>query len=352
MDRNKRLWVLGASDPEMQMIEDLLVAAGEYVAYAADATEKRIRGGMPAETVIPCPRAREWTGDGVDGSTVELILVECSLPPGMEVARSVTRIDHHSPGDPGYGRPPSEFMAASSLGQVLAHLGVAVVYSHRDDSVSVLGGHEGQDGWDYRWSGIGQPTNFQGLPFGPPVCPGANQWTTGKHGIWAAMPTPEALDDALDLIEPREAMIVAAADHCLAAAYRGECRGVDPDELMAWRAKTRAEFQGRPVADVLSDIRRAHVRLLDAYSLAEVPTMRDMRGPVVPELPEAATRMGVGYMSGPLESPDGRRKFTCSGTADEVRAWIKAAPAMGIVDTYGDPARGFAGGYERTGGPS
>src|SRR5690606_41990813 len=55
------------------------------------------------------------------GSTV--YAVECIdvLPDGW------VRIDHHRPGDPGYGRPPHEFLSVSSVGQVvvvLARLGV------------------------------------------------------------------------------------------------------------------------------------------------------------------------------------------------------------------------------------
>src|SRR5690606_25622302 len=34
----------------------------------------------------------------------------------------VVVIDHHRPGDPGYGRPPEEFLAASSIGQVITEL--------------------------------------------------------------------------------------------------------------------------------------------------------------------------------------------------------------------------------------
>ena len=45
-------------------------------------------------------------------------------------------------------------------------------------------------------------------------------------------------------VEPTPALrLVAAADHCLAAAYRGACPDVDPDALMRWRAETRAQFQ-------------------------------------------------------------------------------------------------------------
>lgn len=68
----------------------------------------------------------------------------------------------------------------------------------------------------------------------------------------------------------------------------------------------------------------------------------------VPELPEAAARYGYAYVSGPLASPDGREKITCSGEAHVVDAFLRHwAEREGLEDLYGDPARGFAGGYMR-----
>ena len=65
------------------------------------------------------------------------------------------------------------------------------------------------------------------------------------------------------------------------------------------------------------------------------------------EIPEAAAREGLGYVSGPLIDRDGRRRFTCAGSEAQVRAWMEHwAPAHGLGDVYGDPVRGFAGGYE------
>lgn len=310
-----RLWILGAPDPEMEAIETLLIECGECVAYAAlchaSDPPTRVRPGHRAETAIPCPRSRMFKGDGGDGSTIDLYLVECDLPPGMEIARSVTRMDHHTPGDPGYGRPVEEFLSASSVGQVISELERIGVYR----PVSV----------------------------------------------------------------PRQLVLTAAADHCLGAAYRGQCPGIDPDELMRWRAESRAAFQQRPVAEVLADIERAKetvlsapyvtVREADAYDVygqladwsgyppvawGDALTVRDLRGAGrvdargggVPELPEAALRLGEGYLAGPLETPDGRHKLVCSGTAEQVRAFIEHwAPSQGLVDLYGDPMRGFAGGY-------
>src|SRR5690606_10871211 len=157
-------------------------------------------------------------------------------------------------------------------------------------------------------------------------------------------------------------VLIAAADHCLGAAYRGECPGVDPDELMRWRAESRAKFQGRTVDEVLADVERAQAPLRAAPELGllgdpcSAVVVRDMRQPVdqrpTRELPEAAVRLGIGYVSGPLVGPDGRQKITCSGTADQVRAFLDHwAPAQGLVDAYGDPARGFAGAYLTTEAP-
>jgi hypothetical protein len=147
---------------------------------------------------------------------------------------------------------------------------------------------------------------------------------------------------------PKELVLAAAADHCLAAAYRGECPGVDPDELMAWRAASRARFQRRAVEDVLADVERARQALRHAPLLELAPgvTARDMRGQTVPELPEAAAREGVCFI-GEQRLPDGRVKIVHQcGAPYQIRAFMEQwAPAQGLTDIYGDPARGFAGGF-------
>ncbi len=306
--------ILGASDPEMTEIEAVARAMGAAVYYA---THRGVRA-TPANAYAP---------DGIvgpNGETIiapiggfgQIVVVECApaagcaswpwlalgLVPGAEAeldcAALVTRVDHHAPGDPGFGRPPSEYLEASSLGQVLALLGLA--------------------------------------------------------------PTPRQ-------------RLIAAADHCLGAAYRGECPGVDPEELMVWRAESRAAFQGRSVDEVLADVEATTAALRAALQVdlrspawathdyahdwarsvckrcaRDSVWVADMRrDPPWPELPEAATRLGAGYISGPLKGPDGRQKYTCSGSPEQVRAWMEVAEdAFGLTDLYGDPARGFAGGYQ------
>src|SRR5690606_31605785 len=242
----------------------LLRQCGETIIYATDASGQRVHPGSAYRCPVPSVP---------DGSTV--YAVECIdvLPSGWR------RIDHHRPGDPGYGRPPSDFLPASSVGQVLLEL----------DRLGVA--------------------------------------------------------DRLSAADIIEAIHAAAADHCLAAAYRGECPGVDPDKLMRWRVATRAAFQGRSPEELLADVERARAALREAPSidLGAGTSVGDVRETFVREIPEAAVRDGVAYL-GVVADRDGRRKVVLGGhtTPETVRAFMTDwAPSQGLADIYGDPARGF-----------
>jgi hypothetical protein len=213
--------------------------------------------------------------------------------------------DHHRPGDPGFGRPPADFLPASSVGQVLQILACRQDWNAGEDS---------------RWYSA----------------PGALYFVEGGWHLDTCYGTVDV---------SREIILTAAADHCLGAAYRRACPGVDPDELATWRAESRATFQGRTVAAVLADVEETRAALRAAPMLV-LTTLRDMRRETPwPELPEAGAREGVGYASGPLRGPDGKEKWTCSGTPKQVRGWLIWAQLQGLRNPYGDPERGFAGAY-------
>lgn len=297
-----RLWILGAADPEMSGIEQLLAQCGEEYAIAA-VDGVRVHPGNAYRMIHPDPSV--WNGR-------DIILVECGYDPRIKAPRRCARcgdyqwgdwagyadlgddgqpvaggmgvcgdlhewvpmivVDHHRPGDPGHGRPPVEFLVASSIGQVLAILGREATQEQR---------------------------------------------------------------------------LVAAADHCLAAAYRGECPGVDPDELMRWRVTSRAAFQGRTEAEILADVEHARQILRESgkTDAGAAGYYADMRGQHVPELPEAAAREGIPFLSA-IRDRDGREKVVLQAApADLVSAFLDCRIVPGLVDIYGDPARGFAGGY-------
>lgn len=386
---NDRIWVLGASDPEMELIERVLRECGERVEYAAvwrDGVRRRVTA---AEAYGPDVEI----GWGLRGLRATAYMVECA--PAVLVGSSIdgidwggvaVTIDHHRPGDPGYGRPPSEFLTASSLGQViseLARLGQLpweqVGCGSYDDPVGC------ERGSLLPWYPHPGGGRVEDLPLSSAewqvciVAPGE----TG--GDWGADPSDWA-------VVPRDLVLCAAADHCLPAAYRGECPGVDPDALMRWRAETRAAHQGRSVEELLADVEEAIEEIRYAPTLRHVSTIEqrrvveaweydrvcngrrpdpdtwyrrraealdavyvprglegvlDLRDYEVPELPEAAVREGVAYLATVVER-DGRRKVVLGGhtTPECVRAFMSEwAPAHGLVGVYGDPARGFAGAY-------
>jgi hypothetical protein len=332
------LIILGARDPEMEEIERLVRAHRCDVGYAVDDGGRRVTPAQAYDCGVELPLHVR------DAAPVRTLLVECS-PRGLvgEV------IDHHRAGDPGYGRPPAEYLSGSSVGQVVRALGLDQCRVCRDTI-----------DWADR-HGLG----------GAPCLGVADQGVLGGMG-----PCGDLHGWPMPVAEYARVRLVAAADHCLAAAYRGECPGVSPDELMRWRAETRAAFQGRAVDTVLADVEatRAALRMATRLTLlglgdmthtadhdwsssvcdgcargpVEVADMR--REPPWPELPEAAAREGAAYVSGPLRGPDGRAKYTCAGDPDVVRAFMAWAERIGLVDAYGDPERGFGGAYAPGGG--
>lgn len=359
MSNNDRLWILFASDPEMQAIEKLLREVGETnIAYAVAGVDRvnpsnayKAERAHYARAFDDENRTHEDMGHNAYPQTgVTEYWIEGDFPLGRPRALNdaaeyieVYRIDHHRPGDYGYGLASKYFLEASSLGQVIKKLALLGLLNHWQDS-----GTQGHI-----------PGYF--FNYGSTIC--------------IASSGPE-------LIVPHELVLIAAADHCLGAAYRGECPGVNPDELLKHRVAQTVAFKNDPAItaeSVLLDIATAHQALLDAPEIildghmcpwhgvghstaqdcanesgtdyADDPCWeiyaRDMRGHYVPGLPDAGTRWNISYIADGLPGRDGRVKVVCSGNSDAIKAFMNVwAKQQGLVDIYGDPARGFAGGYK------
>lgn len=329
--------LLGASDPEMALIEGLARDCGLEVAYATVEGKRchpgnayKADGCTPAEgvqgmasryersgIVLPEEEAAAKAAAYYNTALPEgAVWVECGPAPSGAVV-----IDHHRPGDYGFGRGPADFLAASSIGQFVAWLAANGLLSnldwHRDrcQPSSLLGRFEFAEGDD--------PTDGWSVRTGP----------------------------VRTRIVPTEILLAAAGDHCPGAAYRGKCPGVDPDTLMGWRAATRAAFQKRPVEAVLADVRSAMAAIEAApVNVLGGRRVADFRNSgTVPELPEAALRLGRATLAVVTER-DGRQKVVVGGADPDQKAIVTAfirlmAPEWGLKDVYGDPERGFAGGY-------
>lgn len=166
----------------------------------------------------------------------------------------------------------------------------------------------------------------------------------GYNGLPQDYLKSSSLGQVLSLLglEPTpEQRIIAAADHCPTQAYRGECPGVDPLELARWRTHSRAVRRGISPQEMERAIEEAREVLLQAEKIEfagqSIAWVGDRKG----EIPEASARYGVPFMY--AENKGARKKLGIMGAAPEVIArWMREC---GLQDVYGDPIRGYAGGY-------
>lgn len=259
---NKPIFILGASDPEMMEIERVVRAAGYPVRYAAT----RLAGGALERTRSrDANNARDVLGGPIYPRTEKFVFVECrvqGLCPDLIV-------DHHQPGDPGYAAGAAEYMAGSSLGQVLSFLGQ-------------------------------EPTELQ--------------------------------------------RIIAAADHCPAQAYQGLCPGVSPEKLRQWRTASRAERRGVSFEQMEMAIESAHHALLTADKVTFMgQPFAWVSDRNCGEWMEASARYGIPFMYAERVARSNTTKLgIMSAAPDLVQAWMADC---GLSEVYGNPHRGYAGGY-------
>jgi hypothetical protein len=145
--------------------------------------------------------------------------------------------------------------------------------------------------------------------------------------------------------EPTETQrLLAAADHCLTAAYQGECPGIDPDELLFMRASWRAKAWDRTLGDVVDgimDSAKAVRRHFDSERGESV--FLDPTG-IPQDLAE-----GAAYAGHPIRYrqffPNGDLKeMLKGGSPGHIERFMEEHRRAGR-EVYGNPHRGYAGAY-------
>lgn len=268
------LFLLGADDPEMRRIEELLHEWHGVSVWHTTKDGKRVHPGNayqadPIEII------------GIEQE--ELVLVECEPVPLPE---NITfhRIDHHRPGDPGYGLPASQYLEASSLGQVAHFLGITMALTHDD-------------------------------------------------------------------------LVLAAMDHCPAAAIRGECPGVSDQDVFHRKSLEISKATGATFEEVHERVVYFQAQLENAPEVViGEQTLKDLRGQdtgsgysldyLCSQVATLASGEGVLLLT--HDRGDTRKKWTIAGhcTPQCVEAFIAEwGPAQGLTGIYGVPNRGYAGGY-------
>ena len=320
MNLSNTLFILGAQDPEMVYIKNILKSVGAAIAHAT-VESKRVHAG------------NAYRAEGVDtfGNPnvlhhTEIVFIECDLPGAFSAYDerdgyyyNFHRIDHHKPGHGGYDVPPQYFMNGSSIGQLYTMLvdkfGIEFEDSFPSDlAIGVGVMYESEQGWYV-----------------------SNENTGMIYTI------------------PYDHVLAAAADHCPAAAYQNECPDVSPDNLMEWRMITRASFQGLSAPELLdtvqNTVQQLEHRVQDLVRIhGELPghvlsVPEHLQKDTLPELPEAALRLGIA-VEAQVSDRDGRKKRVLMGntTPKIVEEWMNAYKNMGC-EVYGNPTRGYAGAY-------
>lgn len=147
--------------------------------------------------------------------------------------------------------------------------------------------------------------------------------------------------------EPTQAQrVICAADHCLNHAYGNKCPGVSREELIEFRTASRSLNRGVPREQIAQEVEQARIALEAAEKVdilgTSVAWITDVER--FPEIADASAMYGIPYMYRKLER-DGRVKMGILGAAAPViSAWMGAARST-LANLYGDPVRGYAGGY-------
>lgn len=167
-----------------------------------------------------------------------------------------------------------------------------------------------------------------------------------------AMPAQRYMEGAsigqtLELLEMEPTAthrLLAAADHCLTAAYQGECPGVDPKELLFLRASWRARVSGRSLMDVIDGILHAAKQVRRFYDSQYQESLFLDPTEAPGDLAEGAAYAGraVRYREW---FPGGALKEMLKGASPEhIERFMSMHRSTGR-EVYGNPHRGYAGAY-------
>lgn len=270
---NSVVFVLGAPDPEMGRVQEVLGTIGGSVSSVV--VEAKIE--FATVNGVRCHAGNAYKVDSIHTDKM-LVWIECG---SAEMVCPFISIDHHNDGDFGFGMNAENYWQGSSIGQL-----------HR--LLLVNGAH-------------------------PAV---------------------------LDKLFGADRYLVAASDHCPSAAYKGQCPGVDAQELADYRAARNAEFLSMDVEKYIASL---SVSMEKAVSLPEM----ELGGEVyyvasepIDYLNEVSLRLGIAVeyvMDGNARDP--RTKIGLLGGSPALTAAWMAAKEGVLVGIYGTPARGYAGGY-------
>lgn len=121
-------FILGAQDPEMRSIEEVLTKNKiEYAFAGFDQQRSNAARANESNCVLKKTPGRDYLTEDIFRRDQPFAVVECRIPGSMPSLI----VDHHEPGDPGFTMPPERYMEGSSLGQTLTFFSETPTDTHR-----------------------------------------------------------------------------------------------------------------------------------------------------------------------------------------------------------------------------
>lgn len=173
--------------------------------------------------------------------------------------------------------------------------------------------------------------------------PGDPGYYAGPSAYWEGSSIGQAA--RLLGVDDPEYRLVAASDHCLSAAMRGECPGISPAALMSWRITARAAMANmqpwllrRRIDHAVQCIQALPRVSFGGESIVDATFVR------TPELRDAAAVAGLAIMTTRTRG-NGQIKVGLYGARPAVvSGWLDAMRGSTDVDlAYGCPNREYAG---------
>ncbi len=298
---NKIKFILGAMDPEMELIKSILDTIGANYELAVD-----INGALVNPTsAYECVNTL--------GEADKICFVECRNP---EIIEFIS-IDHHNRGDFGFLLGAKRFLQASSLGQLLHFL------AERFE------------------------TEFEDLNF-----VGFSSAGAGVNGFYYENEHWLLRMNAITYIIPEHIVLCAATDHCSGEAYQGNCPGVSLKQLINTRIHTLSDSL-KLAKDIIKEKLNVFQNFFSeskcAYSILDLTHLE----------------LGVGYSEDYLliresaiinnrpiavltknELNGGKKLMLLALTEKQVEDFLATGEFNGlkVKEPFGVPVRGYAGG--------
>lgn len=289
------VYILGSMDVEMATIETLLKREKCLVVHATTNGFSSVRASKAYEAAEEPSPSTVW--------------IECAPREGKDALTKAgaVLIDHHHEGDPGFDKGPEDYLAASSIGQLVYFMV--------------------RNGYSPDWS---------------------PEKTADNDGYYYTQAEVYLVYQGIKYTIPEEIKYVAASDHCLATAYQGVCRGINVEQLKMWRVEKIARFRNIDSISCLAKITESGTEVLTAPKITiGGHEVADVRASSLKYLKEASARIGVPILSSkPFSNGKGEKIVIQATNPDIIKAFIEEwGPNMGVVNIYGNPYRGMAGGY-------